>query len=219
MRGWAAERHGAGVELLELVLGPSPQLRSVRSVSAPQTSLDARTISIECTTLPLSHDSARKLLERARIALSVRVQVSAGPSAPEALNLRPLTVTSSNPWLVFVLSDSHGMEHWRSFAAYITNDTEPDHAPLAEAWQTLTLEHPQRAPRPADAQDAQLLVEAFRTHASWPDWAEARMLALAAALPSRELIPMLARSLDGPAALTTLAVNALAAASGRDLRA
>lgn len=214
----ASERHAAGVELrsLDLSVVP-PRLCSVRSVTPPRVDLSAEPGPVETACRTLEPDGARALFARVRSAATARVTLVAPPSAADTIRLDAIETTSSSPWLSIALLDAADTAKVRSFDAYLTSETAADYAPAFEAWSELANTPLQLEPR-VDPVLAVIVASSWIDASRWPDWGRQKMLALAAALPSQHLIPVLLAQLDRDPETATLAVNALAAASNEDLR-
>lgn len=210
--------HGGSFEFVELDARKprATQVRSLHCEVQGDPSLGDDPPNVTLAAAVLSGEEAQTALSRVATIMSARVEVG-DPAAPDGqLALRSLIVSDDDQLIVIKLCDAERCIE-RNFIGYANNLDEAARAPVLLTWEQLrALRGTDAAAAPEDA--SHLLRDLWSTRDPLPDWARARMLRVAAAVPAPELVPLAISMLDAAPPLPILAVNVLAASSGRDLR-
>lgn len=161
--------------------------------------------------------------DNARAAVAARVTVPERPfSAAKGIQLDPLTTSSTDVVVELLAQDGQGHTAERRFEGYIGSLNFPAYTPLEIAWRALDDAAPAdeaRAASSPEPDDRALLRDAWRSRTGRAPFAAQALLALAAEIGDREIIPLVAADLDAPSPRTqALAVDALAAITRWDVR-
>ena len=217
----AANLHGTGIQLLQLeIMADGTGMCAV--VHAPDVGAAALTADppkLEVLERVVQPDLTHRLLARATLALGAEIQILA-PETDEVV-LRQLNTVHD--------TESIGVRAWTAAGAGIErrfdgqpgNMTEPQRAPLDSIRGDLTSLLPTTPPslgRAPSARHQNMLVDAWPQINAVPTWTYARLLALAAALPSAPLTRLLEPTLEGTEELSIRTIEALAATTQTDLR-
>lgn len=217
----AASRHSTGILLLQLELTPEGDaiFDSVHAPQVPEPSLTAEPPAIELTERRVSATEAHRILERAALAISAELRLTTSQSEGD-IALRPFNTVHDTEAIGVRLWSREAAMIERRFDGQPGNITEPRRAPvdLIRADLETLLAAAAAAASPATHRHRTMLVDTWPSIGAVPAWTYARLLALAAALPSAELTPLLRSSLDPPGELSIPTINALVATTGADLR-
>ncbi|MFL5306499.1 MAG: hypothetical protein ACJ8F1_14880 [Polyangia bacterium] len=161
---------------------------------------------------------AQAALATARAALAAHVTVADAPASGGVIS-SSVVMSDDDEDLELETMDAAGprQRHWDG---YVGSRTERDRAPVELAWAAFSSALPARfaaeGPNPLDRRSFARLWPA--DHPRRP-WVHLELLSMAATLAVPEMARDIARDLDAPQPdLRILAVNALAVATGRDLR-
>jgi hypothetical protein len=215
----AAHLHGTGIQLLQLELTPvgDALFSSVDTPELPSPSLGAEPARLEPTQRSIALAEAQRILERAALAISADIQLVTPPSAGD-LVVRPLKRVHDTEVLGVRLWTHAGVVIERRFDGQPGNLTESRRAPVDLIRGDLARLMATAQPSTATPRHRAMLADAWPPIDAVPPWTYARLLALAAALPSPALTPRLRPSLEQPGEARIRAINALAATTQVDLR-
>jgi len=173
------------------------------------------------TDLPAS--SVTDLFDRMRTALAARVTTEQRPPEAGAIELGPVGISSANISLEIELRDTLGAVSRRAWQGYEGSLDAANRVPVEYAWRALgkaAIESTAvQGPEPED----RALLSAAWLHGvgsfERPWYALRALLILAGRAGSPELIPAIVKQLDSEdTEVQRLAVDALAAITGRDVR-
>jgi hypothetical protein len=214
-----SEIHAHTVELLELDAQPGNAILRRTRVEIPlEPSLSDDPPALEQSEIALRADAAHDHLAALWSLASVNLEISLPEPEPGQIALRALRTTSlQHSYVLRVQSDGPALRE-RRYAGSTSNLAAPELVPLELAWQILSEPAPTWQRTSTTETASRALTDIWPTTPSEP-WELSRFLSLAYALPSPQLTAQLLNALDSPdPSVTTLAVNALAAATGQDLR-
>jgi hypothetical protein len=214
-----AHIHGSGIQLLDLTVDSAKVARftSVIARSVPPPQLTAAPPRFELFSNEVDSNEAERVLRRAALAISAEIQVEA-TQAGDDLVLRSLKVVHDTEVIAVRAWLSDGSPLDRTFEGQPGNLTEQRRAPLDLVRADLVQLASAAQPATDEPRVRAMLVEAWSAVSAMPPWSRSRLVALAAALPSLALVPLLRPGLDEQGELRVRAINALAAATDVDLR-
>lgn len=215
----AAHLHGTGIQLLQLELTPNGDalFTSVDAPELPAPSLAAEPPRIEPKQRPIELAEARRLLERAALAISADIQLVTPPSEGGFV-LRQLKRVHDTEVLGVRLWTHAGAMIERRFDGQPGNLTESHRAPVDLIRGDLARLVASTRPSAVTPHHRAMLADAWPPIDAVPPWTYARLLALATALPSAALTPRLRSSLEQAGETSIQTINALAATTEVDLR-
>jgi hypothetical protein len=214
------ERHADAITLLELDLrGATPHTRLAQVQSPIAPGLADPPPQLETADVELEVAVARAALTDVWLAARARITI-AEPTAPSGeIALRPLRMTSRDNSYALRVQTDQDVICARTHHGYGSNLDAPEQVPLQFAWEVMYRLAPTAQPIAAADAVREAIFDVWPEHRLQPAWQLPRLLALAAALPSERLIARIAPELDATDDETRIAaVNALAVATGRDLR-
>ena len=214
------EGHADAITLLELDMRSSAlHARIAQVLALTEPSLTDVPPKLEGADVTLESPESRNALTEIWLAARARLEI-ADPNAPDGeIVIRPLRMTSRDHSYALTVQTDRGESCVRMHHGYGSNLDAPEQVPLELAWEVMYRLAPE--PQPTAASDAMLdaVADAWPARNLQPEWQVPRLLALGAALPSQRLIAHIMPELDASKdEIRVAAVNALAVASGRDLR-
>jgi hypothetical protein len=208
-----AQSHGRGIQVLELTAAERGGARfsSVVARELPPPDLDSGPPAVELFYKEIAAAEATRLLQRAALAITAEIE------APVAL--LPTNPTSETQVLGVRLWTADGRMIDRRFDGQPGNNlAEPRRAPVALIREDLEALTSSADRTGVNAELRKMIVDAWPTRGAMPAWSRARLLAVAAALPSHPLVALVRPDLDEAGEPRVRAINALVAATEVDLR-
>lgn len=207
-----AHSEGRGIQVSELIAEPNGGARfsSVVARELPPAGLDSAPPELELFHKTLAPAEATRLLQRAALAISAEIEAQVG--------LLPTHPVNETQVLGVRLWSADGRMIDRRFDGRPGNLAEPRRAPVAlirEDLESLTTTADRTG---VNSELRAMIVDAWPAPGAMPAWTRARLLAVAAALPSHSLVALVEPDLNETGEPRVRAINALAAATEVDLR-
>jgi hypothetical protein len=220
--GLRANGHGGYLFLVGATFDASGagEVRGVRFKPQSSPTLDGPGPSLEIARAPVTVEAARKTWAIIRAALAAEVHVDVPvPVVGETQSVTAHMTTHDTAIALRILSAS-AVTTSREWHGYLNNLDEPILAPLDLAWHAVFQLLPTSfTPGAAEGEDKQLFLRSWQTKEPRPDWVTEEQLGLASLLGTREILASLMPELESSLPRRrVLAVNALAALTGDDLR-
>lgn len=208
----AADSQGRGIQVHEVTMDARGRahLASVIAPELPPAELNAAPPEVELRYKALTTEEATRLLQRAALAVSAQIEAE--------IALLPLINPSKTQVFGVRLWTADGRMVDRLFSGRPGNVGEPRRAPVALVREDLEALAVSADRTGANADVRTMIVDAWPRPGTMPEWTRARLLAVAAALPSDPLIALVRPALDEAGEPRVRAINALAAATAIDLR-
>ena len=220
--GLRAHGHGGNAVLvsLELARDGAGDVRSVRLTPERSPVLGAPPPLLGVARAHVDAERARKALSLVRAALGARIEIDL--PAPVAGQTQSVSVraTTHHEHIELAIrgADAPGAsDYWEG---YVNSLDEQKRAPLDIAWKALADLLPTTFTTDAPASEDKLLFSrVWKSGTRRGDWVDDALLGFAASLGDAGIAPSATAALGSPHVHTKiLAVNALAAATGRDVR-
>jgi len=220
----AAHGHGGFVSVIDLDLDPGAggaaavRALRLRPIAAP--ALGGPPPSVTRVVLRPEGEAVRQALAFASTALAATIRVELPPPKPGGVQTVAARGTSHDEALEIRLAGPAGQSSSRRWSGYVASTHADARVPLEAAWEALwALADGRLRPEPADAADRAIFQRLFDDDGSRPGFLQDGLLAAGAVLATPALVPSLTTFLQAASKKTvTLAVNALATATGTDLR-
>ena len=163
---------------------------------------------------------ARQALSIMRAALTAQVDVDLPPAVPGERQVVSVKATTHDEHLEVTWRSAASVVAASSWEGYVNSLAEEKRAPLDIAWKAIADLVPATGGNEAPTrEEVRLLARLWKSESRRGSWVKDALLELAAALGSPDAAPEAIAALDSPHGRTRiLAVNALAIATGRDLR-
>jgi|GEM_PF-3626329 len=219
--GLRAHGHGGNATLISLdMAAEGGDVRAVRLTSDRNPKLDGPPPAITVARAHVEPERARKALFLVRAALAARVEVALPPPVAGETQSVSVKATTHDEHIEIVLRGPEAERTSDTWEGYVNSLAEEKRAPLDIAWTAIADLLPVTfADVAAVPPDRQLFSRMWQSEAPRADWVRDALLGLAAALGDGEVVAAATAALDSKHVRTRiLAVNALAAVTGRDLR-
>jgi hypothetical protein len=220
--GLRAHGHGGDAVLISLDLAQDGTcaVRAVRLTPdrAPRLAGPSPALAIARAHVPEAR--ARQALSIMRAALTAHVEVDLPAAVPGERPVVSVKGTTHDEHLEITWRGPTSVVAASSWEGYVNSLEEEKRAPLDIAWKAITDLVPANGANEAPTrEEVRLLARLWKSESRRGPWVKDALLGFAAVLGSAAAAPEAIAALDSPRERTRiLAVNALATATGRDLR-
>ncbi len=218
-----AHGHGGSLSMLDLDTAresAASEVRALRLQPARAPELAGRPPQITRAVVRRPADAIRHALAFASAALASSIRVELPAPVPGGVQTIAARATTHDEALEIRLVGPGDQSSFSRWDGYVDSVHAPARVPLEIAWEALwDLAGGRLRPGLADDPDRAAYQRVMEDDGARPRFVEEGLLELGAALATRPLVPSLTPFLEAPSERTrTLAVNALATATGTDLR-
>ncbi|HXJ23463.1 MAG TPA: hypothetical protein VMT03_24830 [Polyangia bacterium] len=214
----SAHGHGGFVNVLELT--GAGEARALRLKPAAAPTLSGPPPKVTRATARPRAEAIQHALAFASAALASTIHVALPPPVPGAVQTISARATTHDEALEIRLTGTGGVSSTRRWDGYVDSTHAAARVPLEVAWEALwELAGGPLRPAPVEEPDRAAFQRLLDSDGPRPRFLNDGLLELGAVLATRPVVPSLTPFLQAPSERTQLlAVNALATATGTDLR-
>jgi hypothetical protein len=217
-----AHGHGGFVSVFDLDHGSggAVEARALRLQPTATPTLGGPPPKLAAATIRPGDEAVRQALAFATTALASTIRIELPPPAPGKAQTIAARATTHDEALEIHLAGRGGQSAVRRWSGYVDSTHAAERVPLEVAWEALWGLTSGRLPsEPTDVADRAVFRRLLEDDGPRPGFLKDGLLEMGALLATRPVVPALTPFLQAPSKRTvTLAVNALATATGTDLR-